>query len=165
MEVTNFSDYLQDGFDKRRAVEWLLYYSKSVGAPNKIIKRDMVEKNHIRFFEGILHEDYDWTFKICLYADSFAGYDGPWYNYRMVRDGSITNVVSAKSITSVIKTTRIYYDLFRENHDWIHECIYHRSMDALYVSLNKIKNVDEDSLSVVIDSVKDNRMSSNMLAN
>lgn len=158
LEVNNFSEYLLGGFDKRRAIEWILNYGKSVGAPNKIIKRNVIEKYNLRFFEGILHEDYDWTFKVCLYANTFDGYDEPWYNYRMIRDGSITNKVSAKSITSVIETTRVYYDLFCENNDWIHERIFHRSMDALYISLNKAKYLNEESIDTVIKSINENIM-------
>ena len=51
LEVDNFEEYLQNGFDKERATDWILYYAKSVGAPNKIIKREIIEKNNLRFLE------------------------------------------------------------------------------------------------------------------
>lgn len=155
-EVDCFGDYYRKGFDKKRAVYWMLYGSKSVGAPNKIVKRDFVNQNDLKFFEGILHEDYDWTFKLCLYATSFAGYDGKWYNYRMIREGSITNRVSPKSINSIILTTRVYYDLYLKKRDWISEEIYHKSMDALYVSLNKIKYVDSNGKEEVVEYLRNN---------
>ena len=158
LEVSNFDEYLQNGFDKERAIDWILYYAKSVGAPNKIIKREIIEKNNLRFLEGYLHEDYDWTFKICLNSNSFCGYNVPWYNYQMVREGSITNHVTAKNITSVIETARIYYDLYSVQRNSLSEKIYKRIMAAVYVSLNKVKYVDESELPLVIDSVKENKI-------
>lgn len=157
LEVQNFAEYLEGGFNKDRAVDWLLLYGKSVGAPNKVISRKLIEKYHLRFLKGILHEDFDWTFKICLYAETFCGYANPWYNYKMVREGSITNHITHRNINSIITTTQIYYDLFKSNKDELHRKIYHRSMEALYVSINRVKLLDDDGLAVVIKKLEDNK--------
>ena len=156
-EVDGFENYLANGFDKKRAIDWILDKSQSVGAPNKIVRRDFIEKNNLRFLEGILHEDYDWTFKLCINANSFSGFSGKWYNYRMVRDGSITNQIKPENINSVIRTAGIYYDLYSLHHDQIHKRVYRKAMDALYISLNKIKFLDKKNRICVVSYLKKNK--------
>lgn len=150
-EVEGIDEYVRQGFDKNRAVQWILYNCKSMGAPNKIVKREIIEANKMRFFEGALHEDIDWTFKLCINASSFYGISTQWYNYRMIRDGSITAKITTKNITSVFDTAIIYYNNYLNNKNGLNKEIYHRVMDAVYVSLNRIKLLNDEDVDKIIN--------------
>lgn len=157
LETDDFEDYLKQGFDKKRAVDWMLNYGKSVGAPNKILKKSFIDENNLRFLEGILHEDHDWTYKLCIKANSFAGYTKPWYNYRIIREGSITHKRTWKNTVSVIQTAAIYAELYKKDKNYFTEAVYHHAMGALYVSINYVSQMDEKSVQIIIDELKKRR--------
>lgn len=58
------------------------------GVPFYICKRDVIEKNNIRFIENIIHEDHHYTFMIFMHAKASMYKNLALYNYR-IRQGSI----------------------------------------------------------------------------
>lgn len=55
---------------------------------NKLIRRDFLLNNHILFTEGLVHEDYPWSFEVACKLDSIAFVNIPTYNY-LVRENSL----------------------------------------------------------------------------
>lgn len=89
--------------DKEEAIRWIMKESGSAWpAPQYVVSLDMINKYHLRFKEGYLHEDVDWTTKLACIAERYVFCDFPWYYHRMQRAGSITTVVKTKRIYDVI---------------------------------------------------------------
>ena len=55
---------------------------------NKLIRRDFIERNHITFVEGLIHEDCAWSFSIACVANKISFIQDETYHY-LVRDNSI----------------------------------------------------------------------------
>lgn len=55
------------------------------------VKRDSVLSNHLYFYEGILHEDEEWTPRAFFRVNSIAFFNGFVYCNRLNRNGSITS--------------------------------------------------------------------------
>ena len=56
-----------------------------------MFKRSLIEDNHLRFYEGIIHEDNLFTFQCVILAQK-AGYIDKAFYHRRVRDDSIMTV-------------------------------------------------------------------------
>lgn len=69
---------------------------------NKMVKRDLIVKNNITFPEKFIAEDIDWVLLVLEAADSFFYCDKDYYYYRQKREGSITNTIDEKSLTSLL---------------------------------------------------------------
>lgn len=54
-----------------------------------VIRRDLVQQQELRFHEGILHEDMEWTPLALCACRSGAVLEQPVYGYRLAREGSI----------------------------------------------------------------------------
>lgn len=67
--------------------------SKFVGVCwNRIYKKTLIDSLNVRFPEGLIVEDSDFTFKVCSQTKSIYIIDDPLYNYRREREGSYTTV-------------------------------------------------------------------------
>lgn len=73
-----------------------------------IVKKEFLIKNNIKFKEGFLHEDVDYTTRIIIKMKSYYYFNDPWYCYRLDRNGSIMN---NKKFKSLLDTTDIIIDL------------------------------------------------------
>ena len=100
--------YLNDIIDDLKYDDMLGYIKSgvyngtlSVSPCDKIIKRDVLIKNHIFFNEDIVAEDIDWSLKLYLYTKSFEIYNYDIYCYRQNREGSVTTNVTEKNIDSL----------------------------------------------------------------
>ncbi|MDG6897969.1 hypothetical protein A6A19_08275 [Actinobacillus delphinicola] len=69
---------------------------------NKIIRRDLIIKNNIEFPKGKLHEDCSWCFDIIPYIKNYYYFSDTFYQYRLDREGSITNVIKTRNINDLI---------------------------------------------------------------
>ena len=65
-------------------------------------KNKVLTDSKIKFKEGVLHEDEDFTLRILLYVKSIGIYNNYFYVYRQ-REGSITKNISSKNIKDIIK--------------------------------------------------------------
>jgi len=70
------------------------YYNS---AWSKIIRRDLLIDNNIRFEKGIFGEDNDWYYQVVMVAKTVVLIDKPLYVYRR-RSGSITTSLSEKNL-------------------------------------------------------------------
>lgn len=153
---TNFSKYLERNLSKDRAIKWIMKYSQnSWPAPKYIVSRKLINDNQLHFLKGRLHEDLDWTTKICYVAKSYCGLSAPWYYHRMGRVGSITNTIKLESITDVIEMAAYHYDLLKNNNNnLLDNLILQRLMCSVYSSIYKIRKCkfeDINSISKCID--------------
>ena len=69
----------------------------------KIIKREILLKNHLFFIKGRSFEDVTWSFFLTKYISSYAIYKNCFYMYRRKRKGSISSVVTAKNQVSLFQ--------------------------------------------------------------
>lgn len=87
---------------KYDSLEYLSNRSKyPTSAWSKIIKSSIVKQN--LFIVGQLSEDYEWSLKIFLSAETFGYCDTDYYYYRQSRDGSITSKVGEKHFIDLLK--------------------------------------------------------------
>ncbi len=63
------------------------------------VKRELLQKEKISFYERIYHEDELWTHKICLAAETLKYNDEPFYLYRINRAGSIMSATDLKHLS------------------------------------------------------------------
>ena len=64
---------------------------------DKIVKREFIEKNKLKFEKGLLSEDILWCGQLLFYKPSISYYSTAVYSYRQ-RAGSITKTISKKHI-------------------------------------------------------------------
>ncbi|MEG1912810.1 MAG: glycosyltransferase [Cloacibacillus sp.] len=68
----------------------------------KIVARQMLIQNNLFFYEGIVHEDEEWTAKIFGYAQSVRFIPLKLYAYRN-RNGSIMHTITFKNVSDLFK--------------------------------------------------------------
>lgn len=69
---------------------WAYYYNRRYYIPvwNKMIRRSFLETNHLTFEEGLIHEDYLWSFKAACHLKCVSVAEVVTYCY-LRRDGSL----------------------------------------------------------------------------
>lgn len=68
----------------------------------KIVLRSLITENNIYFYEGIFHEDEEWSPRIYAYAKKVLYLPLQIYVYR-VRDGSVTHTMTSKNYFDMVK--------------------------------------------------------------
>ena len=95
--------------NRQQAIKWIMSDSQNTWPAQKyIVSRSFINDNNITFKKNFLHEDVDWTCRLCLYGKRFLADDHLWYFHRMNRTGSITSTKKPKNVIDVIE---IAYDL------------------------------------------------------
>lgn len=93
-------------------------------ACNKIIKREVVFNNQLKFPKGLLSEDIKWCGDILKYTNNIFFYPIDFYFYRKKRIGSITYKVSKKNILDIAYQLKIHLeeeDIFNKENKYINE--------------------------------------------
>lgn len=116
---------------------------------NKIYKRDLLEKNNIRFLLNIYTgEDMFFNFISFFYSKNIISLDEPYYNYFMNQNSVSNNYKNRTDIYIVIRELISFYKrngVYKENINKIRECFkYHGIIypfDVLQkLSENKVEN-------------------------
>ena len=116
---------------------------------NKIYKRDLLEKNDIKFLLNIYTgEDMFFNFISFFYSKDIISLDEPYYNYFMNQNSVSNNYKNRTDIYIVIRELISFYKrngVYKENINKIRECFkYHGIMypfDVLQkLSENKVEN-------------------------
>lgn len=81
-------------------------------APLRMVKRSLIEENHIRFYEGIIHEDVLFTFQTLVRSKRTSYLNEPLYR-RRVRSGS---TMTAKH---TVENVRGHVVCVREMRAWV----------------------------------------------
>ena len=69
----------------------------------KVIKKEIILKNHLLFIKGRNFEDIPWSFSLVKHIKDYAIYQNCFYMYRRERKGSISPVVTAKNQVSLFQ--------------------------------------------------------------
>ena len=154
----NIVEYIKsEGFQKKAAVQWIMNFAYDTWpAQQKIVKTSLIANNNLRFAEGRLHEDNDWTPRICYAATTFGAYTRPWYYHRLNREGAITASVKAKNITDVIEMAVEQKKIYDKQSDETSEVIFVRIMGSVFSSINKIKYCTDKDKELVQKCVENN---------
>ncbi len=64
----------------------------------KLVRRELIQKHHIYFEEGVTAEDLVWTLRCILHAGTYRYLDPPFYYYRQMREGSVTSETSVRRL-------------------------------------------------------------------
>ena len=70
-------------------------------ACSKAVKRSLIAED-LYFVEGLISEDLEWCYRLFNKAETYSYLEYPFYYYRQLRQGSISNSVSSKSIESTL---------------------------------------------------------------
>ena len=84
-------------------------------ACDKILKRDIIERNNMRFVQGQLSEDIEWCVKILLNTRKITAIDEPFYIYRKTNAGSISSNIGRKNIEDISNVIIKYADIAKEH--------------------------------------------------
>lgn len=148
-------DYVECNFiweypNKKKIDKILNYNNKKemltnvrVVAWNKLIKREIVEKNKLEFPKGLRYEDVEFTYKLIPYLNTMAYIDKEFVHY-IQRNNSIANVQNEKTaeIFKIIDNVIQYYkenNLFEEYKE---ELEYAFTRILLCSSLKRITKVE-----------------------
>lgn len=93
-------------------------------------RREFLMDNNLRFREGVLHEDNEFTPRACLYAKSIKVIPNVLYNYR-VRPGSIMTTRGLRSKESLITIGNELSELF-SNENGIDKPIVYQALTQCY---------------------------------
>ena len=69
----------------------------------KVIKKEIILKNHILFIKDRNFEDIPWSFSLVKYIKDYAIYQNCFYMYRRERKGSISSIVTTKNQVSLFQ--------------------------------------------------------------
>lgn len=110
------SDTLPEMFSSRDEI--LNSYMKSewyMMAWNKLVRREFIEKKHIQFVEGLVHEDNPWGFELACKAEKMAFVKDKTYNY-LVRENSLqTDKNFIKHFNAYKQILQITAEIIAEN--------------------------------------------------
>lgn len=102
---------------------------------NKLYKKEIIDKNDLKFTPGAWYEDLRFVKKYMLFASKFAYCDLVLYNY-LIRQGSIMNSMSSKRNVEIVdaidEVTEFYktkdvFEVFREEIEFL-------AIDHIYIS-------------------------------
>ena len=80
--------------DRKDIYSKLVFGELPVSSWNKLIRRDFLKENSIDFYEGVIHEDVDFLYKLAAKVTSFALCPVNTYIYRTQREGSILSTTN-----------------------------------------------------------------------
>lgn len=85
----------------------------NVMACNKLIKKEFLVMNNIKFLEGFYHEDMDFSFKLAIHANQMACCYDITYNY-LIRKNSITTYKKEKNYNDYFSIITSNINLFKK---------------------------------------------------
>lgn len=111
----------------------------------ELFRRSLIEENHLRFYEGIIHEDNLFTFQAIMLAKR-AGYMDKAFYHRRVHDNStmttkksMRNVegylVSYEEMLSFLQGREIEQDVVRNVSEYLYNAIY-KNAQKIYFGLD-----------------------------
>lgn len=71
-------------------------------SPSKVYKKDFIINNNLIFERGIIHEDGPFFFDVCKNAEKVYYSRETLYNYRQLREGSITSTNTIKNFEGLM---------------------------------------------------------------
>lgn len=87
-------------------------------AQNRLYRKEFINKNNLRFKNGILHEDELWFFETMLFARNVKYIDQETYFYRTDNLDSITKNVGDRNLESYIKIMEIIFEKYSKHSEF-----------------------------------------------
>lgn len=84
-------------------------------AQNRLYRKEFINKNNLRFKNGILHEDELWFFETMLFARNVKYIDQETYFYRTDNQDSITKNVGNRNLDSYLEILEIIFEKYYIN--------------------------------------------------
>lgn len=81
-------------------------------AQNRLYSKEFIDKNNLRFKNGILHEDELWFFETMLLAKNVKFVNHETYFYRTDNENSITSKLSDRNLESYISVLEEVYEKY-----------------------------------------------------
>ena len=106
-------------------------------------RREFLEENNLRFREGILHEDNEFTPRACLKSKRVKVIPNVLYNYR-IRSGSIMTTRGLRSKESLITIGNELSELFAKEHG-INKTVAYQALTQCY-QMAFIDNTHEEDI-------------------
>lgn len=76
-----------------------------------VICKEMVTRERMKFVDGKIHEDVDWTSRILLFCNNIGFCQTPIIGYRVVRDGAITQSIKYKNFDHTYLLVKALFDV------------------------------------------------------
>lgn len=106
-------------------------------ACNKIVRREVVIQNNLRFPAGKLSEDISWCGDLLRYSEKIKFYPTDFYFYRKNRVDSITFKTSRKNLLDVLDQIRNYYDFMVSQREYRNKVFIDEFYSFYYLSCIK----------------------------
>jgi hypothetical protein len=145
------------------AIDWNMNKSEATWPSVKnIVARKLINKESLRFKEGIIHEDIDWTAHLYCVAQNYKCCGYQWYLHRMARTGSIGKAVTPKHIVDIVgiawsyiygEQKKVLDTIDRQSQKWVQE----RLMRSVYSSLSYYKQLDNENKQRVIECLQEHK--------
>lgn len=154
-ESNNRLEIFKVNYDERliinneKALEMFMLGEVTGHACNKLIKRELLEKNNISFPEGMLYEDAPTTFQILLSSEKISFVNESFYFY-VQREGSITKAIKLKTVEDQIKILDIVSEYLKSSNCVSINSVYDVfTINQLFYNsslLSKVKYIEEPEL-------------------
>lgn len=162
----NLEEYFKVGFNKKRAIEWIIRESENIWpAQKKIVSLEYIRKNNLKFWEEKLHEDVDWTSRICYTANNYTAMTKPWYYYRVQREGSITSSVKLKNVISILNIAEFHYDHYVNNQNEVTEKVINEIVKGVCSILAKACYCSSEEKQEIRKQIEKNKKIFNIIPN
>lgn len=114
--LNDFNDFEKDVFTPYDTKEFLGEFSVTVH--NKIYRKSILEKNHIRFPSNILFEDEVFFYDSYIHSNRIHVIPHTLYYYRMNRPDSLVGLTSDKDYSDIVEVFKMIRNIFIETNDY-----------------------------------------------
>lgn len=103
----------------------------------KIVKREIIIKNNLFFPKGYIHEDLPYSLALARFVKTFAIYNNPFYQYRVL-DDSISHNIKYKNFNDILVHLNKGIDFLIKNGD---SPVYDGLKTLLFHNIHYIKTI------------------------
>ena len=103
----------------------------------KIVKREIIIKNNLFFPKGYIHEDLPYSLALARFVKTFAIYNNPFYQYRVL-DDSISHNIKYKNFNDILVHLNKGIDFLIKNGD---SPVYDELKTLLFHNIHYIKTI------------------------
>jgi heptose III glucuronosyltransferase len=115
--------YKANGFFPPSAV-WMYFY-----------KRDFLDKNHLCFKTGTLHEDEEFSPRAFYLAKRVAGLNIPLQFHRVLREGAITATLNGRNLLDLLENMKSVFDFFEKEKN--QENLFYHKIFEVYLAVGR----------------------------
>ena len=115
--------YLANGFFPPSAV-WMYIY-----------RRNFLENNRLRFKNGALHEDEEFSPRAFYLAQRVAGLNIPVQFHRVLREGAITTALNDRNLKDLLINMKSVFEFFEEKK--VEETLFYHKVFSVYFAVAK----------------------------